>query len=366
MIGLGVNFVAWGKPWHHFFEVSKMLEEDSNYDFKSYKPANFSETKFANHAAQVYCKFREVYPALVITLEEVKEEFFNGTSTEREKAEKADAVQGGILNYLFVLSLSLCSDVYTLYGKISNCLQIINILPHERMERFDQLIKVLKEMRSSIRMEDCPCFMFVDFEGSCELVEEIGVGGEIESVKGLVAELCVWPSLHGDTREVLGKGKYRGVVLGQLRQDVARTRAGSQVTKEWLGEDRTSVVERVSRRAEDMVTFLLDGLSSKVYSEEQRILVDNTRRLLDLRSSAAKLKIHGAAHVSNLGWLGLKEAVLSVEDGIFERVTEEEMRLQYREFNRRLKALTEEKNFENCDSLEILAKFLDPKMNLCK
>jgi hypothetical protein len=45
--------------------VSERLEEDEDFDFKSYKPTNFSETKFANHAAQVYSKFREVYPALV-------------------------------------------------------------------------------------------------------------------------------------------------------------------------------------------------------------------------------------------------------------------------------------------------------------
>ena len=107
--------------------------EDGEFDFKLYRPVSFSETKMANHSGKVYTKFRQVYPALVRTLEEVKEDLRNGTSTERDKAVKADEVQGGILNTLFVVSLSALADIYTTYGAISNTLQVKNLdMRHSR------------------------------------------------------------------------------------------------------------------------------------------------------------------------------------------------------------------------------------------
>ena len=109
----------------------------------------------------MYNKFREVYPALVITLEQVKEDLYNGKSTEREKAKKADDVQAGILNYMFGLSLSVCVDIYKVYGAISNILQIIDILPHERRDIFNKLIQKMRDMKVMLTVEDCPCMMLV-------------------------------------------------------------------------------------------------------------------------------------------------------------------------------------------------------------
>ena len=99
------------------------------------RPAAFSETKFANSASLVYSMFRVVYPALLITLSKVKEDLYNGKSSERDKAQKADEVQGAIHNWLFALSLSVCVDIYSVYGAISKILQIVSILPHVRLDK---------------------------------------------------------------------------------------------------------------------------------------------------------------------------------------------------------------------------------------
>ena len=74
--------------WNHFFCVCEDLAERVDFEFKMYRPTNFSETKFTNSAAIVYTKFRAVYPALVVTLKQVKEDLGNGKSTEREKAKR--------------------------------------------------------------------------------------------------------------------------------------------------------------------------------------------------------------------------------------------------------------------------------------
>ena len=231
-----------------------------------YRPTNFSQTKFANSAAIVYNKFREVYPALVITLEQVKEDLYNGKSTEREKAKKADEVQAGILNYMFGLSLSVCVDIYKVYGAISNIFQIIDILPHDRMDLF---YKLVQQMKANLIMEDYPCMMFVSELGEVEdsVTNKVASDKEkVETCKGIIAEVCLWPAYHKDIREMLLKGSYRGVVLGQLTAEASRTRAGNQVTSEWLEENRKSVVGKVNKRAEGVLTFLIEGLVEKVYS----------------------------------------------------------------------------------------------------
>jgi hypothetical protein len=66
-----------------------------------------------------------MFAALLRTLEEVKIEFRNGDSTEKEKAKTADEVQGRMHNSLFALSISLLVDIYRVYSAGTNILQVI-------------------------------------------------------------------------------------------------------------------------------------------------------------------------------------------------------------------------------------------------
>ena len=85
-----------------------------------------------------------------------------------------------------------------------------------------------------------------------------------------------------------------------------------------------------------------------------------------------KIKLHGAAHVSDIGWLGFKEAALFIEQP--EILQLDELRIQYREFNRRLAKIVEERTEaekkkkvnKKKNHIEILDMFLNPKMNLYK
>jgi hypothetical protein len=61
---------------------------------------------------------------LLVTLEEVKIEFRDGDSEQREKASTADSVMGKVYNAVFLLSLSFLVDIYTVYSSISRNLQV--------------------------------------------------------------------------------------------------------------------------------------------------------------------------------------------------------------------------------------------------
>ena len=80
---------------------------------------------------------------------------------------------------------------------------------------------------------------------------------------------------------------------------------------------------------------MIDGLVEKVYSEDDIIMLNHSRKLLDLQSILANVHTNGAVRVSDQGWRGFKAAATYFEPEILKRIPEAELRLQYREFNRR-------------------------------
>ena len=222
-IGKGVKFVNWGQSWALLFEVYKDLEKDSESAFKMKRPASFSETKFADHAHEAYDKFRNNFRSLVLTLEKVKEDFREGDSTEKEKAKDADYVQGRMYNWTFALSLSAVTDIYKIYRMISCSLQKINILPHEKLDKFQELVNTMKVMTESVEISGCPHSMFTD--SNYNLEEFVG---EISS-KGIMDEVCYWPRFHSDIREAKLKGTYMDTQMGMIRQEERVTRAGDEL-----------------------------------------------------------------------------------------------------------------------------------------
>ena len=88
-------------------------------------PQFFSETRFANHVIRVYRMFRETYPALIISLEEIQNMLMNSPHIkERDKARKAADISGTIFNLTFALSLSLLCDIYNKYSQLVCILQV--------------------------------------------------------------------------------------------------------------------------------------------------------------------------------------------------------------------------------------------------
>ena len=214
-----VTFVQWGMEWSHFFKVSQTLKEEGYENFKVKRPLNFSETKFANWAQKVYSTFRDIFRALVVTLSEVKEDNWQGDNHPKKKANTADELEGSIYNYTFLLSLSCMVDVYSVYSRITNILQIVNILPFNRYDRFHQNVAKYLEMMTSVELADCPCSMFCDPSDDYKVDETFGEDGKLVPCKGIMEEVCNWPVFHSDVREVFSKGTYFGVAMGLVNKE---------------------------------------------------------------------------------------------------------------------------------------------------
>ena len=74
----------------------------------------------------------------------------------RSKAEEAKCVLRKINSWVFCLSLSGCADICNVYGIFSNICQEVNLLPHERLDRVQDVIAIFLKMMKALDHSDCP------------------------------------------------------------------------------------------------------------------------------------------------------------------------------------------------------------------
>ena len=317
---------------------------------KVLRPKGYSETKFANYVSQVYERFRDIVPPLLVTLEEVKQEYAGSRESGlADKASKADVVMGKLYNSTFLLELSSLVDIYKEYGAISEILQIVDLMPFDRKDRFDRQLGKFQDMLKYLDVNVCPCSQYFDYSlGQYRVIE-----GENEKKKAV--DVCWWKTLHGDLREMKMQSTYRGMVVGCLVEDGSKTRAGRMVGEAAKCLNLDKVVETVFKRACSVTTFLLRGLS-EVYTSTDVTLIENIRRLLDLKSLSRTILLHGAPNVASTKWRGFREATVFIEPDIFARLSADELRLQFRDFVNKLGVLGDMEE----DNTTIFAKFLNP------
>lgn len=332
-----------------------------------YRPKTFSETKFANYCSEVYRRFREIVPSLLVTMEEVKVEFSSsGDSSQGEKARKADTLMGKIYNATFLLSLSALVDVYRVYSVISTNFQVVDRMPFDRKDVFDSKVKELDFMKDSAQVESCACSVFFDYEDKAyTTAKEWGAEEEdwtVEEIEFVINEVCGWRTLHGDIREVACRGLYRGIFIGCLAEEGSKTRAGTGENRRNLLLDVEKVTKVVTQRGQEVAQFLHKGLSEKVYSSSDIQIIENIRKLLDLKTLSKFVLQHGASNTSSMRWRGFRDASQFLFHDLFVKLPEDELRLQYREFVVRVEQLGPSvKDMANTAIFDI---FLDPTKGL--
>ena len=349
VIGKAVNFVAWGKSWHEFFIICEELEKEPDSAFKMKRPSKFSETKFADHAHEVYEKFRNDLKAFLIVFEKAKEAKEGGSSDEKKKADLADEVQGKVYNWLFALSLSMVTDVYKVYRGITLVLQKIDILPHDKYDTFRQQISKFATMLANLDPAGCPCQCLL-----WDLKDKIW--------REVQEELCPWPRFHEDVNRALDSATYQGVPMGLVRHEEYRTRVGTGVNMLWLEVEVEGVVKTVVERGKKMVEFVKVGLEEKVYTDSDVELVEQCRILHDIRSQALQVEEHGAVRISSLKYKAFRGAALYFEPNLEQRLDPDDLRIQWRTFNDVLEDLIRKQ--PAASSLDFMKLLLHPSKKL--
>ena len=133
--------------------------------------------------------------------------------------------------------------------------------------------------------------------------------------------------------EITTNSTYHGVSVGQLVSAELSTRAGVRKTKE---NELLNQADIISKCLEDLKVYtqhLGNKLYEKVFCESDKKMIESLRVLLDLEGLCMKIKTSGAAHVASIQSKQFIEKSRSIVQNI-EDISDQEIRLQYRDFLR--------------------------------
>ena len=100
--------------------------------------------------------------------------------------------------------LSGLCDIYEVFGHGVNILQTVNMLPHDKFDKYKSLV----------------------IDQFCSMVESLNDQARCNST--CPKPKCQWPNLYRDLEEIEKSGTYRGVPMAQLRGEEINTRMGQK------------------------------------------------------------------------------------------------------------------------------------------
>ena len=101
-----------------------------------------------------------------------------------------------------------------------------------------------------------------------------------------------------------------------------------------------------------------------MYTNDAKILIENVQVIGDLKNTIKKVSNFGAPQTASLQWMGYINASRFIEHDLVCRIMVDKIRIQFREFYRKLQELSREKGSRELSSLAILSKFLPSKGTL--
>ena len=128
---------------------------------------------------------------------------------------------------------------------------------------------------------------------------------------------------------------YRGVTIGNFVANELSTRAGDRRQKENLMLDKEGLIEKCLDELSEYSDRLGSNLIAKVYTNENRKLIESVRVVLDLESLSKKVKTAGAAHVAALDSKIFIKKSREISSKLSD-ISDQELRIQFRDFLRKL------------------------------
>ena len=314
------------------------MKEGADADINFKTPKFFSETRFANHARKVYTSFREDFPAIIRTLEEVQLENMDGSSDDRKKATNASNLSNKMLNKRFTTILSGLCDIYEVFGHGVNILQTVDMLPHDKFDPFHSV--VISKFNSMVACVDHPTC--ISSHGS----------------------KCQWPILHLDLEEIKTLGSYRSIPIAQSYGEEIHTRMGERRAARNVQDERQGIViVKAQQDLQKLVQRMNEDLSNHVYDESDKSMLKTLRPIIDLRSLALKVKQKGAALVLALDGEQFTKVSKQLATNIGD-VPDSEIRIQFRNFIRKLETHVAQLSEEDLSSIELIKVFLATERKL--
>ena len=262
----------WGAAYERYIDAGDEIQEHVTPLTRT------CETRFANSKRFVFVKVLENLATIVKCLQDIQLENRDGSSRDRQKACEAASLEGRLLNGKTLLELACLSDIYNIYGELINVCQTVNILPHERLEKVDQVISMMDDM-----CEAC------HGHASCQTVR----------VRTGASKCCLWKHFHKAAQMYQRIGEIQGVVVvdaipqrGGIGANTTRaTRAVEEPSKQELKDT-------VATKATELMRKLSSDLKDQVYHPEDRALIMETKTITDLETVYSKVQQVGSVQAT--------------------------------------------------------------------
>ena len=177
----------WGKNHENFLQTCIDLDIDRK------QLTNFQMTRFANSVRFVFINIREDYQAVRQSLCDIVSSKENSANAkDRGNAEEARTVLRKINSWIYSLCLSGCADLYDMFGCLSNVCQKVDLLPFERYDEVQSLIKTINKMYKTMEHSDCN------------------------------VNDCKWKRYHADLTAMSEDNKFMGCVIEHVNLGTAR------------------------------------------------------------------------------------------------------------------------------------------------
>ena len=147
-------------------EVNKLLgygknlalakEISSELGFLLLQMNRLPDTRMANYKGTVLIKFFRSYQAIRATLVRLESTLTNSSRDKKTKETVSKLLQE-ISGSRFLKNLCALLDIYKIAGQIQQIVQIVNILPHVKYDKFKSLTNHLDEMSQDLSRDHCDC-----------------------------------------------------------------------------------------------------------------------------------------------------------------------------------------------------------------
>ena len=186
-------------------------------------------------------------------------------------------ISGKMFNVEFLLTLAICADIYNLYGAIINVVQEVNVLPYERLSKFEHEVNKMEIMKNCLK----------DHKKCIEVL-----GEDTVKEKG-----CHWKCLHEDIASVKKNSTIRNI---QVYESTEVPAAGLQSLTRYFSKlenqnRKINTVDKVYKKAEDLLGYIHEHLNDEVYDQDDKNLISKTETVTDVAALIRKLNVPGAS-----------------------------------------------------------------------
>ena len=336
-LGDTLTYIEDAKEYGTFLKCMEMFINDPDRsEEKAYSFARYNKVRFANSASTVYNNSYENFAVLIRTLE--SQVLKKSQAGEMDAARKASNIVDSINNVRFATRLCGVNDIYKVFKKISNKLQEVNVLPHERMEDFFNSVSILVEMTKCVKSHSlCP----ID--------------------KKTNSKDCRWPTLHKEM-ENLKQGKFKGQSLGGNFAEPYPTKEGTKFIQK---QKKIDQLDAGCEEVQSLAKALHEKLKDNVFPQQQKNYINDLKQITDLQMLHAEVIEKGHLRV----WNETKQKIDKIAREIVPQgpdffKTGNPLEDEYKLFLSKLEKNIKRNTSKEADSKELIKLFINSKEKL--